>query len=34
MLLAYCAGDQKIGGLNRLRVLALSKDWLASHFPE
>ena len=29
-LLAYCAGDKKIGGLNRLKVLALSRDWLAS----
>jgi hypothetical protein len=29
-LLAYCAGDKQVGGLNRLKVLALSKDWLAS----
>jgi len=29
MLLAYCAGDREVGGLNRLKVLALSKDWLA-----
>jgi sialidase-1 len=28
VLLAYCAGDKKVGGLNRLKVLALSKDWL------
>lgn len=28
MLLAYCAGDDKIGGLNRLRVRRLSLDWL------
>jgi sialidase-1 len=34
VLLAYCAGDQKIGGLNRLKVVALSKDWLLSRFPE
>jgi hypothetical protein len=27
-LLAYCAGDRKIGGLNRLKVVAISKDWL------
>ncbi len=30
VLLAYCAGDKKIGGLNRLKVLAIPKDWLAS----
>lgn len=29
-LLAYCAGDKKIGGLNRLKVLAISRDWLTS----
>ena len=29
-LLAYCAGDKKIGGLNRLKVLALSQDCLTS----
>lgn len=28
MLLAYCAGDKDVGGLNRLKVLALSKDGL------
>jgi hypothetical protein len=27
-LLAYCAGDKEVGGLNRLKVLALTKDWL------
>ena len=27
MLLAYCAGDREIGGLNRLKILAISKDW-------
>jgi len=27
-LLAYCAGDSKVGGLNRLRVRRLSVDWL------
>jgi len=26
MLLAYCAGDKQVGGLNRLKVLAISKD--------
>lgn len=29
-LLAYCAGDKEVGGLNRLKVLALAKDWLMS----
>lgn len=29
VLLAYCAGDKKIGGLNRLKIQAISKDWLA-----
>jgi hypothetical protein len=29
-LLSYCAGDRKIGGLNRLKVIALSPDSLAS----
>ncbi|MBN2595013.1 MAG: exo-alpha-sialidase [Sedimentisphaerales bacterium] len=29
-MLAYCAGDKKIGGLNRLKVLALSQDCLTS----
>jgi len=29
-LLAYCAGNKEIGGLNRLKVLALSRDWLTS----
>ena len=29
-LLAYCAGDKQVGGLNRLKVLALSKNWLVS----
>jgi len=30
VLLAYCAGDRKIGGLNRLKILAIPKDWLTS----
>ncbi|MDT8302513.1 MAG: exo-alpha-sialidase [Sedimentisphaerales bacterium] len=30
VLLAYCAGDKTIGGLNRLKVLAISKDKLVS----
>jgi hypothetical protein len=28
LLLAYCAGDSKVGGLNRLRLRRLSLDWL------
>ncbi len=28
VLLAYCAGDSKIGGLNRLRIRRLSLSWL------
>jgi len=28
MLLAYCAGDKEVGGLNRLKILAITKDWL------
>ena len=31
MLLAYCAGDKKVGGLNRLKVLTISKDLLISY---
>jgi len=30
VLLVYCAGDKKIGGLNRLKVTALSRDSLSS----
>ncbi len=29
VLLAYCAGDSRVGGLNRLKVVSLSRDWLA-----
>lgn len=29
-ILAYCAGDKEIGGLNRLKAQALSREWLAS----
>lgn len=29
VLLAYCAGDPQVGRLNRLKVVSLSKDWLA-----
>jgi sialidase-1 len=28
VLLAYCAGDPKVGGLNRLRIRRLRLDWL------
>lgn len=28
VLLSYCAGDKQVGGLNRLKVLAITKDWL------
>ncbi|MHC4477119.1 MAG: sialidase family protein [Planctomycetota bacterium] len=28
VLLSYCAGDRQVGGLNRLKVLAITKDWL------
>lgn len=28
MLLAYCAGDKKVGGLNRLKVAAITRKWL------
>jgi sialidase-1 len=30
VLVAYCAGDKKIGGLNRLKVTAISRDSLTS----
>jgi hypothetical protein len=29
VLLAYCAGDRQVGGLNRLKVAALSQDHIA-----
>lgn len=28
LILSYCAGDPKVGRLSRLKVLALSRDWL------
>ncbi len=28
IVLAYCAGDTKVGGLNRLKVTSLSRSWL------
>ena len=31
MLLAYCAGDREVGALNRLKVLAISRDWLETN---
>ena len=30
VLLAYCAGDKKVGGLNRLRIRRVTLDWLRS----
>jgi sialidase-1 len=30
VLLSYCAGDKEIGGLNRLKVIAISRDPLIS----
>ena len=30
VLLAYCAGDHKVGGLNRLRLRRVTLDWLKS----
>jgi sialidase-1 len=27
-ILTYCAGDSKVGGLNRLKVLSLPREWL------
>jgi sialidase-1 len=29
MLLAYCAGDSKVGALNRLRIRRITLDWLS-----
>jgi len=34
VLLAYCAGDSKVGGLNRLKVVALTRDWLYPPHPK
>ncbi|MBI5388421.1 MAG: exo-alpha-sialidase [Verrucomicrobia bacterium] len=33
VLLAYCAGDSKVGGLNRLRLRRVSLDWLKAETP-
>jgi hypothetical protein len=33
VLLAYCAGDAKIGGLNRLRIRRVTLDWLRLEAP-
>jgi Neuraminidase (sialidase) len=30
VLLAYCAGDSKVGGLNRLRIRRIDLDWLTA----
>ena len=32
VLLSYCAGDNVVGGLNRLKVVELSREWLDEHF--
>jgi len=29
VLMAYCAGDQKVGGLNRLRMRRIDLEWIA-----
>jgi len=29
-VLSYCAGDSKVGGLNRLKVVAAHRDWLCA----
>lgn len=34
VLMAYCAGDKEIGGLNRLKIVALSRDWATSYSVE
>ena len=28
VILGYCAGDSKVGGLNRLKLTQIHKDWL------
>ncbi len=28
VILSYCAGDSKVGGLNRLKVVSVSREWL------
>jgi sialidase-1 len=33
VLLAYCAGDPKVGHLNRLRIRRITLDWLKSEAP-
>ena len=33
VLLAYCAGDPKIGGLDRLRIRRLTLDWVKAEAP-
>ena len=30
VILGYCAGDSRVGGLNRLKVVAIHRDWLYS----
>lgn len=31
LILSYCAGDSKVGGLNRLKIIAIQRAWL---YPE
>ena len=33
VLLGYCAGDSKVGALNRLRIRRISLDWLRQVTP-
>jgi len=30
VILGYCAGDKQVGGLNRLKVTRVPKEWLYS----
>ena len=30
VILSYCAGDKKVGGLSRLKVLAILQDWVCA----
>ncbi len=34
VLLAYCAGDSKVGGLNRLRIRRVDLEWLKGTLPK
>jgi len=28
VILSYCAGDSQVGGLNRLKVVSVGREWL------